>query len=338
MSETDATIDLLVVGAGPTGIAIGAEARRAGMSVLLVDRGGLTAGIQQYPTFLEFFTTRDRLEIAGIPFTIPDVKPTRQQAVTYYRSVVESFKIPLALYEDVRDIVPEKGGFAVHTDRRGEPRVLRALKVVIATGYFDQPWKLGVPGEELPWVQSRYFEPYPYFDQDVVVIGAGNTASEAALDLWRNGVRVTMVHRGAQVRSGVKYWLKPDIENRIAEGSIPALFGSTVEAFRPEGTVVVRTPDGVRELPARAAFVFIGYRPDADLGRRAGVEVDPDTLIPTVDAVTCESNVPGLYIAGTIQAGRYTDRIFIENSRDHGPRIVEHLKTVFGSAPTPSPS
>jgi thioredoxin reductase (NADPH) len=333
MRDTESRIDLLVVGAGPTGIAIGAEARRAGMSVLLVDRGGLTAGIQQYPTFLEFFTTRDRLEIAGVPFTIPDVKPTRQQAIAYYRGVVESFKIPLALYEDVCEIVREDGGFAVHTARREGPRVLSARKVAIATGYFDQPWKLGVPGEDLPWVHSRYFEPYPYFGQDVVVIGAGNTASEAALDLWRNGVRVTLVHRGTQVRAGVKYWLKPDIENRITEGSIPALFSATVEEFRPEGAVVVRTPEGLRELPARAAFVFLGYRPDADLYRRAGVEVDPVSLIPTFDPESCESNVPGLYIAGTIQAGRYTDRIFIENSRDHGPRIVEHLKTL-GAVPS----
>jgi thioredoxin reductase (NADPH) len=286
----------------------------------------LTAGIQQYPTFLEFFTTRDRLEIAGIPFTIPNVKPTRQQAIAYYRGVVESFKIPLALYEDVLEIVREDGGFAVHTVRREGPRVLRARRVVVATGYFDQPWKLGVPGEDLPWVHSRYFEPYPYFDEDVVVVGAGNTAAEAALDLWRNGVRVTLVHRGTEIRPGVKYWLKPDIENRIEEGSIPALFETMVEAFREDGTVVVRTPEGIRELPARAAFVFIGYRPDADLMRRAGVEVDPDTLIPTCDPTTCESNVPGLYIAGTIQAGRFTNRIFIENSRDHGPLILDHLK------------
>ncbi|HEY0782002.1 MAG TPA: YpdA family putative bacillithiol disulfide reductase [Thermoanaerobaculia bacterium] len=333
MSAEDARIDLLVVGAGPTGIGIGAEARRAGLSVLLVDRGGLCAAIQQYPTYLEFFTTRDRLEMAGVPFTIPDVKPTRQQAIAYYRGVAQSFQIPLALYEDVRDVVQEDGGFAVHTMRRGGARVLRARRVAFATGYFDQPWKLGVPGEDLPWVHSRYFEPYPYFGEDVVIVGAGNTAAEAALDLWRNGARVTLVHRGTQVRPGVKYWLKPDIENRIAEGSIPVLFQSTVQEFRAAGTVVVRTPEGVRELSARAAFVFIGYRPDADLFRRAGVAIDPVSLIPTFDPATCETNVPGLYIAGTIQAGRHTDRIFIENSRDHGPRIVAHLQAQLAAEP-----
>ncbi len=319
-------LDLLVVGAGPTGIAIGAEAIRRGVSVLVMDRGPLTAAIQGYPTFMEFFTTRDRLEIADVPFTIAEDKPTRRQALAYYRAVVDRYKIPLALYEEVAEVRKEGETFTVQTAKR----TLRSRAVAIATGYFGQPRTLGVPGEDLPWVSTRYKEAYPHFQQDVVVIGAGNTAAEAALDLWRNGARVSIVHRGAHLKPGVKYWLKPDVENRIAEGSIPARFHTRVRAFRDGEGIEVEGPGGVEVLPAQAAYVLAGYLPDADFERRSGVEVDPESLIPTYDPGTCESNVPGLYIAGTLQAGRFTDRIFIENSRDHGPKIVGHLKRRLG--------
>ena len=327
---TDATLDLLVVGAGPTGIAIGAEARQAGLDVLLVDAGPLTAAIQGYPTFMEFFTTRERLEIAGIPFTIPEEKPTRRQALAYYRSVVERYQIPLALYEEVVEVRRDDDNlFTVYSvDVEGQ-RERRARAVAIATGYFRWPRRLGVPGEDLPWVSHYYKEPYPHFGQDVVIVGAGNTAAEAVLDLFRNSVRVTLVHRGPHLKPGVKYWLKPDLENRIEEGSIAARFHTCVTAFRPGG-VEIEGPEGPAVLPAAAAYVLVGYTPDADFERRAGVELDPETLIPTFDPETCESNVPGLYVAGTIQAGRFTDRIFIENSRDHGPKIVTHLARRLG--------
>jgi thioredoxin reductase (NADPH) len=320
-------LDLLVVGAGPTGIAIGAAARREGLSVLLVDRGPVTASIQEYPTFLQFFTTRDRLEIADIPFSAPEDKPTRRDALAYYAAVVTRYQVPLALHEEVREVQREGEEFRVLTRPllTGEPKVRRARAVALATGYWDNPYHLGVPGEDLPWVRSRYLEPYPHYGQDVVVVGAGNTAAEAALEMWRNGARVTLVHRGPELRPGIKYWLKPDIENRISEGSIRAFMNTTVTAFGPQG-VEVRTPAGPETLPAQAAYVLIGYRPDVELERRCGIEVDPQTLIPTYDPETCESNVPGLYVAGTIQAGRRTDLIFIENSRDHGPKIVAHLK------------
>ena len=335
-------LDLLVVGAGPTGIAIGAECRRTGLSVLLVDRGPLTAAIQAYPTFLEFFTTRDRLEIADVPFAIPEAKPSRRQALVYYRSVVERYGIPLALHEDVQRIERRGDEFVVHGERRiaagadGAPRVRQARAVAIATGYFDGWKQLGVPGEDQPWVHHRYVEPYPYFDRDVVIVGAGNTAAEAAVDLWRNGARVTLVHRREQLKAGVKYWLKPDVENRIAEGSIRARFRSVVRAFGPESVEIV-TPEGEESLPAQAAFVLVGYVPDTGFQRRAGVEVDPETLVPSFDPETCETNVPGLYVAGTIQAGRNIDRIFIENSREHGPKIVRHLRSRLGAG-SPEPA
>src|SRR5215210_5460935 len=260
------TLDLLVVGAGPTGIAIGAEARRRGLGVLVMDRGPLTAAIQGYPTFMEFFTTRDRLEIADIPFAIPDVKPTRRQALAYYRFVVDTYRIPLALYAEVVDVRKDGDEFVVLSAKRE----LRARAVAVATGYFGNPRRLGVPGEDLPWVSVRYKEPYPHYNQDVVIIGAGNTAAEAALDLWRNGARVTLVHRGPHVKPGVKYWVKPDIENRIEEGSIAARFNSLVRAFRPDG-VEIEGPNGIELLPAQAAYVLVGYTPEIDLMQRAGV-------------------------------------------------------------------
>ncbi|HEX3127965.1 MAG TPA: YpdA family putative bacillithiol disulfide reductase [Thermoanaerobaculia bacterium] len=330
MSET---LDLLVVGAGPTGIAIGAEARRRGISVLLVDRGPVTAAIQGYPTFMEFFTTRDRLEIADIPFTIPDVKPTRQQALSYYRMVVERYGIPLALYEEAMDVRRDGEEFVVSSVARSGPLERRARAVAFATGYFGNPRRLGVPGEDLPWVSARYKEPYPHFNQDVVIVGAGNTAAEAALDLWRNGARVKLVHRGPHVKPGVKYWVKPDIENRIEEGSIEAYFNTLVREFRDDRTVVVEGPEGLEILPADAVYVLVGYTPEVDLLRRAGVRIDSQSLEPAYDPKTCESNVPGIYVAGTIQAGARTDRIFIENSRDHGPLIVAHLAERLARTP-----
>ncbi len=329
----DGALDLLVVGAGPTGISIGAEARRAGLSVLLVDRGGLTAAIQGYPTFMEFFTTRDRLEIAGVPFSIPEAKPTRRQALAYYRFVVEHHGIPFVLHEEVTEVAAEPGGgFRVVCSpalpRIGEPRVRRARAVAFATGYFGNPNRLGVPGEDLPHVHDRYLEAYLHYGEDVVIVGGGNTAVEAALDLWRYGAGVSLVHRRAATKPGVKYWLKPDIENRIAEGSIPAHFESVIRAIRPGEVEIAKVGDesgeSRRTLPADAVYVLVGYRPEMDLLARAGVEIHPETLAPTFDPATCESNVPGIYVAGTIQAGRATDRIFIENSRDHGGRIVGH--------------
>ncbi len=336
----DETLDILVVGAGPTGIAIGAEARRKGLATLLVDRGPLTAAIQEYPTFLQFFTTRDRLEIADIPFATPDDKPTRRDALAYYAAVVARYQVPLALHEEVLEVQKEGETFRVVTrpappHASAEPRVRRARAVALATGYWGNPYQLGVPGEDLPWVHRRYMEPYPHFGEDVVIVGAGNTASEAALEIWRNGGRVTLVHRGAELRPGIKYWLKPDIENRIAEGSIQARMNTVVTAFGPRG-VEVRTPTGPEILPADAAYVLIGYRPDVELLRRSAIEVDPQTLIPKHDPETCESNVPGLYVAGTLQAGRRTDLIFIENSRDHGPKIVAHLKERLAAVPVPA--
>ena len=317
-------LDLLVIGAGPTGLAVGAAALRAELSVLVLDRGGLCEGIRAYPTDLVFFTTRERLEIADVPFAIPDQKPSRRQALAYYREVARQRRIPLALHQEVVDVERVDGGFEV-TSRHGRHEHRRhAGAVVLASGYFGRPLRLGVPGEDQDWVSPRYREPYGHFGDPVVVVGGGNSAAEAALDLYRWGAEVTLVHRGSELRPGVKYWLKPDLENRIAEGSIRARLRTTVESFG-DREVRLRGPEGDETLRAEAAYVLLGYLPELELARRAGVTIDPETQAPSFDPETGESDVPGFYVAGTLQAGRFTNRIFIENSRDHGPRIAAHL-------------
>lgn len=327
MSEgmTTQPLDLLVVGAGPTGLAIGAAATKARLSTLLIDRGGLTSAIEGYPTDMVFFTTRERLEIAGIPFTIPDTKPNRRQALAYYREVARAYQIPLALEEEVSSVTPEGELFRIESRRDGHLRHRLARAVAIATGYFCWPRRLGVPGEDAPWVHSRFVEPFPHFGQDVVVVGGGNTAAEIALELCRAGARTTLVHRKPAVKPSVKYWLKPDFENRIEEGALAARFDTRVIAFhQAEGRreVEVEGPAGRERLPADAAYVLIGYRPEMSLLAAAGVQIDPVSSIPAHDPATCETNIANLFVAGTLQAGSATDKIFIENSRDHGERIV----------------
>ena len=322
------THDLIVIGAGPTGIAIGAEARKAGLDVLLIDRGPLTAAILAFPTYMTFFTTRDKLEIAGIPMTVPEEKPTRQQALLYYRAVAAKYELPLALHEEVRDAVRAGHEFVVRSRFESEARERRSRAVALATGYFDHPLPFDIPGAKLPWVQRYYHEPYRHFNEDVVLIGGGNTSCEAALDLWRNGARrVTMIVRDKVLKEGVKYWVRPDVENRIAEGAIAAHFNTTTQAIldRPRRLEIRNGAGQTSTIPADAVYVLIGFHPDGELERRCGVEVDPRTLVPVFDPLTCESNVPGLYIAGTLQAGLDTGRIFIENSREHAPKIVAHL-------------
>ena len=316
--------DLVVVGAGPTGIAIGARARQRGLDVLLIDRGPLAASVAGFPTFMTFFTTRDLLEIADVPFAIPTEKPTRREALSYYRSVAALYDIPLALFEDVECIKGMAGGFVIES-RKDDRKIRRRSRfAALATGYFHRPRRLEVPGEEQAWIHHRYSEPYAHFREHVAVVGGGNSALETALDLWRNHVSVTLVHRRSEVKKTVKYWLRPDFENRVSEGSIKALFETTVERFG-ERRLSLKTPSGSKSLSVDAAYVLIGYDADAPLMRRCGVEVDEVTLEPSFDADSCESNVPGLYVAGTLQAGQDLGRIFIENSREHADRIVEHV-------------
>lgn len=330
MSASD-PLDLLVVGAGPTGIAIGAAAQDHGLTALLVDRGPLVANLLDFPTYMTFFTTRDLLEIAGVPFAVPHDKPSRQEALAYYRAVASTRRLSVAQHEEVIEARPVQGGFEVATRTLSGERRRRCRAVALATGYFHRPRRLGVPGEDLSWVHVRYREPYRHFGETVAVIGGGNSAAEAALDLWRNGVDVRLIHRRAAVKPTVKYWVKPDLENRIAEGAIEARFETRVTAFG-EREIELEGPGGRTRMSVDAAYVLIGYEPDADLERACGVEVDEATLVPVFDPETCESNVPGLYIAGTLQSGRDLGKIFIENSRGHAPRIAAHLAARLASA------
>jgi len=324
-TDTQRMLDLLVVGAGPTGISIGAEARRADLDVLLVDKGPLLASLLEFPRDMVFFTTAERLEIAGLPFSLPHAKPTRREAIAYYQAVVRTYDLRLALHQRVITIEPLAEGFEVLTQAGGGTMRRQARAVAFATGYFDNPGHLGVPGETKDWVRHRYDDPYRHFGDKVVVVGGGNSAAEAAIELWRAGAEVTVVHRGQELKPSVKYWLKPDFENRVAEGSLAACYEARVESFDESAVRVMQKGQAVT-LEADAAYVLIGYEPDVDLLRRCGVEIDAETLVPAFDAESCESNVAGLYVAGTLQAGRDTNRIFIENSRAHSPRIVRHLK------------
>jgi thioredoxin reductase (NADPH) len=259
---------------------------------------------------------------------VPDDKPTRRQAIAYYQAVAAQHELALAPREEVRAIARQDGEFVVtsaaEVGSRVEPRTRRARAVALATGYFTWPCRLGVPGEERSWVRSRYREPWGHFGDSVVVVGGGNSGAEAALDLWRHGARVTLIHKHPQLKPTIKYWVKPDLENRIEEGSIRALLGARVTRF--DDTAVVVEQDG-REVAvaADACYVLVGYRPDVSLLAGAGVAFDPETLVPAYDPESCETNVPGLYVAGTVQAGTETHQVFIENSRDHGERIVRHL-------------
>ncbi len=330
----DRELDLLVVGAGPTGIAVGAAARKRGLDVLLVDQGPALASVLQFPTHMQFFTTTDLLEIADIPFNIPEPKPDRRQAVTYYHSVIRSYDIPILSWHRVVAIEGRPDGdtgFSVDLAHGDENAQLNARKVAVAMGYFESPRRLGIEGEDLPWVHHRYREPYPHFGERVAVIGGGNSAAEAALELWRAGAEVALVHRGAELKSSVKYWLKPDFENRASEGAVTAFYDTTVERFEATGVCRLRQRGAPEKLEVDAAYVLIGYEPDMSLFRMAGVEVDAETQVPSVDPESCESNVEGLYVAGSLQAGLDTNRIFIENSRVHAIRIVDHVAESLGA-------
>ena len=322
-------LDLIVVGAGPTGIAIGAEARRANLDFLLVDRGPLVANLLEFPTYMTFFTTRDLLEVADTPFSIPQDKPDRRQAISYYQGIARKFALPIASHEEIQSVKQTGNGFEVLSLNNGHDVSRKTRAVALATGYFHRPNHLEVPGESGSWVHHRYLEPYGHFGESVVVVGGGNSALEAALDLWRNGCRVTVVHRGDTVKDSVKYWVKPDFLHRVEEGSIRACFSAEVEEFGDQ-VVKIQGASGSEAIVAEVAYVLIGYLPDTDLQLRCGIEVDTRSLVPKFNPNTCESNIPGLYVAGTLQAGRDTGKIFIENSRVHGARIVKHLSRSLG--------
>jgi thioredoxin reductase (NADPH) len=321
--------DVLIVGAGPSGLAAAIAAKQQGLDYVVVEKGILVNSIFNFPMHMVFFTTPELLEIGGLPLVTPYDKPTRLESLRYYRRVVDTYGLSISFHEAVVDIEREDDVFVVTTESASssgarQRRVRQARAVVLAIGYYDIPNRLGVPGEDLPHVSHYYTDAHPYYRQRVVVVGGKNSAAEASLELFRGGAQVTLVHRHATLGESIKYWVRPDIENRIKEGSIAARFEARVVEIRPTEVIIER--HGEREtLPAEGVFLLTGYHPDVELMRRAGIQCDPDTLAPALDKDTLETNVPNLFVAGGAIAGRHTGNIFIENGRFHGERIIKLL-------------
>jgi thioredoxin reductase (NADPH) len=330
--------ELLIVGAGPSGLSAAIAAKQHGIDYQVIEQGTLVNAIYNFPPQMVFFTTPELLEIGGLPFVSPYEKPTRAEALRYYRKLVDAFHLQIAFEEKVvsvaeeRDQEPDGPLFAVETQAAHALRRARLGRyVVLAIGYYDHPNLMGVPGEDLPHVHHYYGDPHPYYRRRVVIVGGGNSAAESALDLFRAGAHVTLIHRWAELKSTIKYWVKPDIENRIKEGSIAARFNTHLSEIR-QGSVIVTAggagkagrAGGDEELPADAVFLLTGYHPDYELLSGAGVTLD-GRGVPAYSPDTFETNVPGLFVAGGVIAGKDTAPIFIENGRFHGERIVETI-------------
>jgi thioredoxin reductase (NADPH) len=318
--------EIPIVGAGPTGIACAIELGNRGIPAACYDRGHILHSIYRFPEEMRWYSTRDLLDIAGVPFSTPEAHPTRLETLAYYRGIAERFGVRVEPETEIRSIhALPSGDLEVRAVGRSGERAFPAPAAVLATGFFQNPRRLGVPGEELPHVHRRYGSGYPFHGRDVVVIGGKNSASEAALDLYRHGARVTLLVRSPEISDRVKYWIKPDLENRIRAGAIRALFRVRVLEITRDA-VVAETPDGRHVLPADAVFPLIGYEPDFDFFERCGIRLEGERRVPAHDPETLESNVPDLYLAGAILGGTQVGRIFIENSRHHAGRIAAAIE------------
>jgi thioredoxin reductase (NADPH) len=320
------TFDVAIVGAGPTGLACGIELKRRGLRPVLFDKGCVVNSIYHYPINLVFFTTPELLEIGDIPMTSLNEKPGRTEALKYYRRVADHYRLDIHQYERVLGFDGSDGSFSVRTETAdGDHFCYGAKKIILASGYYDIPNRLGVPGEDLEKVIHYYREAHPYYNQDVLLVGAKNSASIAALELFWTGARVTLVHRGAGISHNVKYWIKPNIENRIKSGEVKAYFHSTIKEIR-QHEVVLYTPEGEVVLKNDFVFAMTGYRPDFEFMAEHGIHLDPKTSKPITNPQTLESERNGVYLAGVIVAGTHTNEIFIENGRFHGKLIAEALE------------
>lgn len=321
--------DVIVIGGGPTGLACAIETQRAGFSHLVIEKGCIVNSLFNYPTQLVFFTTPELLEIGDLPFVCEREKPNRQEALKYYRRVVDAYKLRVNQYERVLKVSGSDGDFLIETEMvmTGEQHSYRSKKIVIAIGYFDQPNFIGIPGEDLPKVSHYYKDAHPFYNRDVTIIGAANSAAIAALDLYRHGARVTIIHRQAALRPTIKYWILPDIENRIKNGEIAAHFNTVVTEIKPTTINIRNLETGEEsELPNDFVFALTGYHTDNDFLRSLNIAIDPETMKPKFDAETMESNVKGVYLAGVVIAGKETGKIFIENGRFHGGQIATALR------------
>jgi len=320
--------DVIIVGAGPAGIGSAISAVKRGLDVLLIEKGNVVHSIINFPAQMTFFSTASELELHGVPFNSQGLKPERIEAVKYYQSLVRYFNLPVATMTKVHRLHKEKGYFRILCKKADNEFHLEARCVILATGFYDNPNQLGIPGESLPHVSHYYREPFQHFDQDVVVVGGKNSAVEAALDLHRHGARVSLIHRRPEIKESVKYWVLPDIENRIKEGSIKVYLNSQLTRILP-GSVEVKNKSETQSLPAEAVYLLTGYHPDISLLDQVGAAYEADSLIPAVDPDYLQTSVDGLYLAGSILAGRNANQIFIENSRGHGEKILGDLIKKF---------
>ncbi|WP_124727307.1 YpdA family putative bacillithiol disulfide reductase [Staphylospora marina] len=316
-------LDVVVIGAGPCGIAAAIEMKQQGLNVLIIEKGCLVNSIYHYPLAMKFFSSADNLEIGGIPFITVHDKPTRAEALAYYRTVVRIHELKVHTYEKVTDLRRHESGFLIFTESKHGIRQYEAKHVILATGYYDQPHMMGVPGEELPHVHHYFRDAHPYADQKVAVIGGRNSAIDAALECYQVGADVTMIYRKAEFHESVKAWVRPVIENAIKHGRIRMHWESEVEEIKP-GKVVIRKRGQVMEVPADVVFAMTGYRPDLTLLRKAGAVLDEKTGTPVLTS-HMETTVPGLYLAGVVATGADATKIFIENGRYHGQLIARDI-------------
>jgi thioredoxin reductase (NADPH) len=318
----NSSLDLIIIGGGPIGLACGIEAKRAGLQYLIIEKGCLVNSIYHYPNNMMFFSTSERLEIGEVPFISHSPKPNRAEALEYYRRVCTTWDLAVNLYEEVNTVNKQDNGFEINTSK-GK---YHCKALILSLGFYDLPYLLNVPGEDLPKVKHYYDEPHPYFRQRIVVVGAANSAVDVALETWRKGAEVTMVIRESEIRESVKYWVKPDIENRIKEGSIKAFFNSEVKKITPTA-VEINTPRGEKIIENDFVMAMTGYQPPFEFMERCGLRFrdDPDHT-PEYSEETMESNVKNLYLAGVVCGGLKTNKWFIENSRVHANLIVQDLK------------
>lgn len=321
------------MGGGPCGLAAAISAQRAGLRPLVLEAQVICSTIARYPTYVRFFSTAEKLSLGGLPFVLATEKPTRRDALAYYRAVVQHFGIPLRQYERVTSLAAGTGVVTARSDGPAGPVETRARAAVIATGFFGAPNRLGVPGEELPHVAHLYREGHEAFLQPVVVVGGGNSAAEAALDLWRCGARVTLVHFGPTFDKRIKPWVLPDFENRVKEGSVAVRWNARVQSIERDA-VTVSHASGTERIAATRVYVMTGFAPDTELLRQVGVPIDASTGVPRHDAATLETSVAGIFVAGVVTAGFDANKVFIENGRYHGDRIVARL---LGVSPPPAP-